>query len=85
MWFLFFLRAAELETLIAEVRGEDEATKLDRLSGLLGKLRSDVRSARTLCQSTVEAAAKCQVLYCTRSCIKGHTYSPGLYSLLPAC
>lgn len=55
------MTAAELEASITEVRGEDEATKLKKLGDLLKKLRVDVRLARTLCESTVEAAAKCQV------------------------
>lgn len=43
------------------VRGGDEATALRRLEGLLKAAHTEFKTARSLAEDAVEAAAKCQV------------------------
>lgn len=62
-WFSYCIgRGAELERMIAEVRGGDEATVLRRLAEMLRVLRSDFKVAKQAAQMAGEAAAKCQVI-----------------------
>lgn len=46
---------------VAEVREQDKAATLKKLSKGVRKMRTEARTARDLTQRTVEAAAKCQV------------------------
>ena len=55
------IRAAELEAVIAEVRGGDEATAMRKLVDMLRTLRLDLKAARQMAEAALEAAGKCQV------------------------
>ncbi|CAM9208802.1 unnamed protein product [Ascophyllum nodosum] len=54
-------KAAELEAVIAEVRGGDEATAMRKLVDMLRTLRLDLKAARQMAEAALEAAGKCQV------------------------